>query len=896
MRKNLTVILLYHPTSEIRGKLRKYFYEVKANVFVGTVSSGVREILWEKISVTTDASMIVHDNSEQGFKFYTTKNEKDYIFEDFKGIILPTSVDIHLNISELYAKTDYKLLDHLLDVGFISEALMRYGRAYNMVQSISKTTNINIDTIISSISWLCALHDIGKAHPSFIGKMYQNSSNEDLLGLWDSLLERNLVVPGDFTGFRHERFSRTILNKYFNNEHYPNESEQFANLVAYHHQGKSDYDFSDNISLRNTEWISIHEKIISIINNYWTFDREFSKNQFFVNGINYSILSIMITSDWIASGKDWKELIKKIPDKEKCAKEFIKKHELSYTPMNERFKDLSWNTVFNFDPNELQKTTIEASKEYPQLMIIEYPCGGGKTEAALSAALNIGKNKSGIFIATPTMATAKSMTKRIQDIANKINLGLNIPEFDSSSIWSDDDMDKIPSELWVSRSRHRMLYPFAVGTVDQILKTMLYYRYAAIGLMGLSDKVLIIDEVHAYDCYMIEEIKKLLKWAKFLDIPVILLSATLPSILKIELLKIMGCKKEDLPNSNEYPLITTYDKGICNCYNIECEGKKLKLDIIDAPEYMSTWNNEFSKQYSGCTAFIGSTVDKTWELLRLAQNNNLDPIMFNGRDTLDHKEKKTNLLLDKLGKDRKNRPKIMTLVSTSIIEQSLDIDIDRMFTCIAPIDLLIQRFGRVWRHSDIGTIREKEQIDIPIHIIIGHNWKDMQSSKIYNKNILEKTITILENLTELDTVKDIRQLIDSVYNDIKDIKKPKLIMDAKFKLIDSPEDDAMFDNENIQYSRFKTIQSSTRYETIPSQSIAIVDINNIQDLNENYEKMKHIIRENVVGIAEYKLNDIKVDPIKFNHKLLRDINFYDKNDLKNMGIELTEDGLKWHNN
>lgn len=897
MRKNLTVLLLYHSSSEVRGKMRRYFYEVKANTFVGTVSAGVRDILWQNIIESkTEASLIYHTSSEQGFEYKTTKKDNNYTFEDFDDIILPTSIDSSLKLSELYAKPDYKLLDHLLDVGYIAEGLMKYGRAYNMTKTISNITNIDFNIIVESISWLCALHDIGKAHPHFISKMYANSTNENLIEIYESLKERNLVKDGDYSGFRHERYSRDILRKYFISNNYEDEAEQFADLVAYHHQGKSENDFSDEIKLNNIEWITIHDKIFDEIEKIWTFDKKFSENQKYINGINYSILSIMITADWIASGKKWRELHSQILDKRECAKKFIEENELYYKPIQERFSSISWHSAFDFEQNNMQKTVIAASKEKPDVMIVEYPCGGGKTEAALAAAINMGYDKSGIFIATPTMATAKGMTKRMQEIASKVNLGLNIPEFDSSILWSEDDMSKIPSELWVSKSRHRMLYPFAVGTVDQILKTMLYFRYAAIGLLGLSDKVLVIDEVHAYDSYMKTEIKVLLKWAKFLQIPVILLSATLPTLTKVQLLKAVGYKGKDIENSNVYPLVTTIKDGQINCYPIEATGRTFKVNIIETSDYQNAWNEELSKHYNGCTAFIGSTVDKTWDLYKLAEIQQLNPVMFNGRSTLASKERKTEKLLKELGKNRENRPKNQTLVATAIIEQSLDIDLDRMFTCIAPIDLLIQRFGRVWRHSDIGTIRENEIVKNPINIIISNSMNDMSSSKIYGVPLLEKTIAVLKGINEINTVTDARKLIDTVYDDIEIIEKPQLIINAAFKSIEDPSKDAMFDNDNNKYNKFKPIESNTRYETIPSINIAIVEPLEIENIEENYKVLSNIMRNNVVGISYWKHQDIKINPIKFKHKLLKDVNFYFKQDLEKQNIRLTEDGLKWHNN
>jgi len=901
MGKNLTVLLLFGDAQAVEVKMRRYFYEVKDNVFVSTMSEQMRNEVWSELEASgVEANMIIQADNEQGFIYKTTKEDANFNIKDVNGFILPinSTANSIIDIDDLYAKQDRSLIDHILDVACIAEALMREGRAYNMTKSIAEATGVDFDTVVSSICWLCALHDIGKAHPYFIAKMYSNSLNIKQVEIYKRLKAQKLVPDGDYSSFRHERFSRDILKKYFAKNNYPIEANDFANIVAYHHQGKDEFDFSDTITLKDGPWLAMHDQIIDLVEKEYHFDKTFAANKNFVNGVNYSILSIMVTADWIASGEIWKTKVSMTPDRKYCAKRFLIENALMYRPMNERFRKTQWQDAFTFMPNEMQIKTIKASKDNPELMIIEYPCGGGKTEAALAAAIHMGYDRSGIFIATPTMATAKGMTLRMNDLVHKMSLGFIVPEFDSSNLWSDDDMSKIPAELWTSKSRHRMLYPFAVGTVDQVLKTMLYYRYACIGLMGLSDKVLIIDEVHAYDSYMKTEIKMLLKWCKFLHIPVIMLSATLPTITKIDMLRTMGCRREDLNISNDYPLITTFKNNKCNDFTVKCEGKKFKVNIIETDNYEQEWENAIVKNRRGCNAFIEGTVDQTWLIYNIAKKHKINPMMFNGRDTLEHKENKTLTLLKKLGKNRAKRPKRLTLTATSIIEQSLDIDLDRMFTCIAPIDLLIQRFGRVQRHDDAGTIRENETIDNPINIIISTKFIDMPCSKIYGVPILKKTIEVLRGRTEIDTVKDARLLIDAVYSDPTIVERPKLIVAAKFNTIEEPNKNAMFDNDNSKYARFTQMQNETRFETYPTVSIAIIDDPDyVMDIETNYPKIRKIMKSQVVTISEFQNSDIEVAPLIFeNHKTLSEINFYLKDDLLKQNIILTEDGLKFGKN
>ena len=898
MAKNITVLLLYNAPNEVRGKMRRYFYEVKPNTFIGTISAKVRNTLWQYLSnINIEATIIFTTNNEQGFSFLTTKTSTSYIMEDFDGIQVPTMTNYTFGLNDIYAKPDVKLTDHCLDVGYIAMVLMEEGRAKETVNAISEYTGFDKETVINSIAWLCAVHDIGKAHPKFFEKLAQNS--EDLFEQLNFLKEKG-IIPKNQIGtadFRHERYSRDIVQNYFRSQNIKN-AKSFSRLLAFHHQGKTTAGFSDLIELTDENWVRAQNELFAIINQHWNLDPTFiGSYKTDCDGVKYSILSILVTADWIASGTTWHELQKTIPDRKLCAQKFIQDHYLRSIPLTELLKNIAWNDVFSFEPNILQQKTIEAAKAEPDLMIIEYPCGGGKTEAALAAAAIMGKNKSGFFIGMPTMATAKGMTSRITQIKEQLGFDFVVPEFDSSVLWSDDDMTKIPNEIWTSKSRHRMLYPFAVGTIDQILKTMLYSRYACIGLMGLADKVLIIDEVHAYDTYMLEEIKLLLKWAKFLKIPVILLSATLPTLTKVELLKAAGCettKEEHLLQA--YPLITTVKNTNFSCIEVPCEGRTIPLKVIETEDIPKTWDALLKDVKPGCTAMIEGTVDDTWSLFDLAQSNGLTPVMFNGRDTLQHKINKTDLLLNTVGKTGKkleNRPDFFLLTATSIIEQSLDIDLDRMITMIAPIDLLIQRFGRVWRHNDQGTIRETEKIIDPITVILPVNLQDTKYTYIYAKPILENTIALLKSISEINTVRDARYIIDTVYNDLQLFIKAKAQIKARSNLISDPENNNMFSRES--YIQFNPVQNETRYVTYPSSSIAIVEPEELKNIETDYKVIQHIMLNNVISnIPDYKIQQIIAVQTKYRQKLLDGVVFYNKEDLAEEGIQLTDDGLRWN--
>ena len=98
--------------------------------------------------------------------------------------------------------------------------------------------------------------------------------------------------------------------------------------------------------------------------------------------------------------------------------------------------------------------------------------------------------------------------------------------------------DERSARKWLEPMRRGMLESNAVGTVDQAMLAVMMVKYGVLRLLGLAGKVLVIDEIHAYDTYMSGILLCLLQWCKALEIPVVLLSATLPLAKKQQLLSV----------------------------------------------------------------------------------------------------------------------------------------------------------------------------------------------------------------------------------------------------------------------------------------------------------------------------------------------------------------------
>ena len=901
MKKNLCVLACVNPTDEVRCKAKRYLYEVKLNVFVGTVSTLVRETLWNKIKETnTLASLIYSDNNEQGFTSVSTYG--DAMFSDFDGVILSTHEKSILSVNDIYAKSDgKKLIDHLIEAGHIAHALLTYGRGKNAVNQIAKLLNVDVDKLIDLISFLVGTHDVGKAHPTF--QLALNESNTCCDEIHDTIIKlalNDLICASDVGEMRHERYSRDILYDYFNNLGL-SDSQYLADIVAFHHQGKSGnvnefvVCYGSETEDRWKEWKDVQRQLIGKVKSLWNIDADFVQSledKKYTDGLCYFILSVMVTSDWIVSGKHWaRKLYECGNDIEKAAVQFITENELCCKPIKDYLGNLSWSNVFSFSKNDLQKSVTETTYCDSNVCVIEYPCGYGKTEAALALALKLGSDKSGIYLGAPTMSTAKSLADRCRNIAKNAGIDMNIPEFDSSMIWEDDEMEKIPRNRWVSRTRHQMLYPFAVGTIDQILKSVIQYRYSCIGMLGLSDKVIIIDEVHAYDAYMLTELKALIKWCNFLNVPVILLSATLPTATKQQLFSASGIKADIKEYSSEYPIITYAHNGELIQEHIDCVGKDVNIKTVESNDSLKTLFDSALSVESGCIALIAPTVDDAFALYDMLNDvgTGCDVILYHGRMTVSDKSNKVKELLRLFGKDRSERPKKAIVVATSIIEQSLDVDFDYMFTSLAPIDLLIQRLGRVHRHSDKGTIREFTKIDSPFTVVIQNTYGNL--ARIYDSEILNRTRAELAKIEKINTVSSVRNIIDSVYSNYSPQRDNISRIRASSVTLNDPVKRDAVETSPENYRSFDPILPMTREERYPTVDVIIVP--EIKD-EYSFEEVRDIMLNNCISVAEYKLKpftDFITDSEYFSGaRVYESNNLFVTNGVNIM--ELTEDGLR----
>jgi CRISPR-associated endonuclease/helicase Cas3 len=367
----------------------------------------------------------------------------------------------------------------------------------------------------------------------------------------------------------------------------------------------------------------------------------------------------------------------------------------------------------------------------PFFAAIEDATGSGKTEAALLLAHRLMHEggAAGFYIALPTMATANAMFARLEPV----HMNLFAPGARPSLMLAHGHARRDPafSRLregrpereprgqgddlpvsaycagWIADDRRlAFLAQAGAGTIDQALLAVLPSKYQTLRLRGLADKVLIVDEAHAYDAYMAEELEALLRFHAAQGGSAIVLSATLPAATRGRLFGAFADGAGwEVPRveASAYPLAGTLHAGglretaLTSRAGTERQVRVERLEDIAAGEAMA-----LARAGQGAAvALIRSTVDaaiESFERLRAEAGENITVLLFHARFLFADRMRIEEDVLRRFGKLGRGRERCI-LVATQVIEQSLDIDFDAMVSDLAPIDLLIQRAGRLWRHE-----------------------------------------------------------------------------------------------------------------------------------------------------------------------------------------------------
>ncbi|MFD1124649.1 CRISPR-associated helicase Cas3' [Lentilactobacillus raoultii] len=492
-----------------------------------------------------------------------------------------------------------------------------------------------------------------------------------------------------------------------------------------------------------------------------------------------------------------------------------------------------YQKLWGFRARPVQKAVIEAvnhTKE-PGMVIIEASTGSGKTEAALVVAEQLARfdHEDGIFFGLPTQATTNSMFDRVDDWLSKIaksqKKNLSIRLMHSKAQFNrhfqriphanniDDADDKyadgaVTINDWFS-GKKSILTKFTVGTIDNLLQMSLKQKHLFLKHLGLSGKVVIIDEVHAIDVFMNQYLEQTIMWLGAYHVPIIVLSATLPKDKRSRLIKSyltgkygsLSPKKfikpeiapKDWETTESYPLVSILDgKKLTQITKFPGRNDQspfqIQVNRIN-PSDDELINRVVSQLKGGGVAgIIVNTVIRAQKLTKLVPKE-IKLMLLHGSFLETTRERLTQQLQDDIGKDG-HRPNRMIIIGTQVLEQSLDIDFDVLYTDIAPIDLLLQRAGRLHRHQ----IQRPKNLQVPqlfITGIAGAGKYGKGNEMIYSKYLLMKTDYFLPDTISIPAM--VSKLVQAVYSSETDgevaEKIPGLLKakDAQGKFIDHEE-------------------------------------------------------------------------------------------------------------
>jgi len=807
-----------------------------------------------------------------------------------------------MDITKIWAKTAPKksLIDHMLETGIVTECLIDADGMYRPVLSrLSEITGCDNNKLSAKIVFICAIHDIGKAHPIFQGR-----DAETL----EILRRKNLNQASFDTRFRHEQYGANIFDRLSAEDVDIKNSDIISQIIRMHHQKeqKKNSDI-DIIKIDDKEkakkWRHIQKEIYDYIKNVFHFDnlnlinKNISKSELFV--VQNAILGIMITSDWIASNnyvfdnQPYKNIDEFLKSRKLQALKFLNNEGMirQQIPVMQDFK-----SAFGFNGRPVQNDVEKiVHKNDIKCMLIESDCGSGKTEAALYAAAVLGNRSglSGIYMGLPTGVSAEAIQNRVDEFLT--SHGMRNTKLYTSKSMLLREPDKKP--IWTDISRQRLLTSSAVGTVDQVMTVARLARFESVRMNGLASKVLIIDEIHAYDTYMLAVIRGLLMICGELGVPVIMLSATLPISTKKGLLGVVG--NRDMELHNGYPMISYVTKDgdvyeqVSNQYMPDKKISCKLLPILNNNDEIARYAVDAVKD-GGCECVIMNTVADAicvYDKIKEKKSDNCKIILYHSRMTINARDKKSREILKMCGKDRSERPERAIIVGTQVLEQSLDIDVDYMIIAICPIDLLFQRIGRYHRHGDEGTIRKRVDVGNTVQVLIPADLSNYGGTEyVYEKCYLDATVdTIQEHNNHLLIPSGMPDMINYVYSYASiDVRVRQIIDEANsdagnIKIENGFE---IYTRKNDLTDKNLNVRLSNTDETMAQ--IAILNDAEIETLGQSSEADIELFKCRVVAVRESKVKNFK-NFCKPETGIFKDVQIYTKDNCVSEGKEIVVD-------
>ena len=485
------------------------------------------------------------------------------------------------------------------------------------------------------------------------------------------------------------------------------------------------------------------------------------------------------------------------------------------------FGDIFQDAGRAFEPTALQAAL--GSENLDRLVIAESETGSGKTEAALwrfKTLFEQGEVDSLAFL-LPTRVSAVQIEERVRvfierlfpDPALRPNVLLALPGYwhvdgieakgvlpNFKVLWPDGNDEAILHKRWVAENTKRYLAACcAVGTIDQLLLSGLQTRHAHLRGFAVLRSLLVVDEVHASDAYMARILENVLQRHQQAGGHALLLSATLGLATRDRLLNRDDRDRyHEHPQEAPYPSITDHrdERGLprsgrSKTVRVECQ------DWLDEPNRIAERVVAAARQGARVLVVrntVNAAIETQHALEALLDTD--DPSLFragagdgviclhHGRYAAPDRRVLDRAVETSFGKKSPSQGRI--LVGTQTLEQSLDIDADLLITDLAPIDVLLQRIGRLHRHHTRTRPAGFEKASVVVltpsarelltYLPRGRSRHGMGPERAYeNLPSLDATWMLLEQNERLTIPEQNRELVEFA----TDPERLKLLADAR---------------------------------------------------------------------------------------------------------------------
>lgn len=735
----------------------------------------------------------------------------------------------------------------MLDVGHVAQILLgpngppRFRNALARVMGADETESLS--------HWLplfVALHDIAKISAPFQGQARQPRTEHERARLEsEGFIFGSNAVPS----YRHEKLGAVFIQDVLPQLEIdidPAIITVLRDAIGGHH-GRfptpielikaRDYCLCDEPSMWAEMRISAYEVLREQLAPSRTGGTQLPR-PINISAAAGALAGFIILCDWIGSDERWFELTAPVTvewyrerSRERAHRAVI---EVDLSDTRQPLVYNGFSSIYpNRSPRPLQLAVDEIPEEFlrwPCLIIMEAPTGEGKTEAALALAHRMIADgpSDELYFALPTTATSNQMFSRVHSYLQITRVGhAPVKLIHGQSFLTEDDLrlslqgdadtgQSDAASSWFAPKKRALLAPFGVGTVDQVELATLNAKHYMLRLIGLAGKVVIIDEIHAYDTYMSTILEHVLCWMASLGSSVILLSATLPlsrheSLVRAFNRGVAAPESGDagLPDAQlPYPSLATYSNGAAHHLFPPASQpqRSLTLEFIaDASPDCDAMRLIELVRDGGAACRICNTVADAQRIFsaveRLAPSS-IRTLLLHSRFPLDERQRLEAEITRGYGPNSdRTEQDASIVVGTQVLEQSLDLDFDVMVTDMAPIDLLLQRAGRVWRHDRgprNGRSRAMQYIQLPREdngMPRFGSW-----SLIYDEFILWRTVIALESRAdasgniEIRLPADYRTLIQSIYD-----APPDAPSGTKYR-----------EQRNLAYQRHRVDQESAR--------------------------------------------------------------------------------------